>query len=767
MTVGLAMVGVGAFAIIAQMALIRGLFAVFAGNELTIGAVFGVWFLLVGAGAWAGRAVSRRLSAERLRRVMAVWLGLAGLLLPLNVAAAALVRAPLGVPLSEAVSLGAMLATATVVLMGPAVTAGALFPCACRLGQESGREAVSRVYGADAMGSLAGGLVFALILAPHAGALGQALAGTAAAALGAAALAGRRGRPAALALAALALGLSPVTGPAERRLEVWRWRSYGVLRGDGGDASLAASAHSRFGDLAAIRMQDQYALYESGRVLFTFPDPVVYEHRIHAIMARRPAARRVLLLGGTSAGEVPELLKYPLERLVCVQLDPAAERLLARVNPAGTAAARDPRVCFEFRDGPLFVKSCREQFDVIIVQAPEPATALVNRSYTLEFYRAARRILAPGGFLWTSVPAAEQLELDSGLLAASVWRTLRAVFPAVRVAGGTDLAFFAAGAAADAPMDREELAALARGAGVPTAYFRPEYFLATDELDPARIAFVERRLAELDAPLNTDLRPICYSLSLGVWSRLSGSGLGRLLARVRRTPLQGWLLLAGLVALGGATAGLASAARCGRAAGARVLLAFAMAGAGFMAMAFEMLMVFLFQAFFGYVYVSLALIASLFMLGLMIGAAAAHRGETGPVGRAWRLAAGAAGGLALLGAIVPGLVVWGASAGGVGDPALKAAFYALVGGVGAAVGAIFPAVTRLLRERGARTDAAAGETVLADNLGVVAGSWLTALALVPSIGIRAAGFVVSAVGVAVALWLGCARLMGTTSSARE
>ena len=51
--------GVGASAVMTQLALMREMLGTFSGNEMVFGIILGNWLLLTGVGAWLGRASGR------------------------------------------------------------------------------------------------------------------------------------------------------------------------------------------------------------------------------------------------------------------------------------------------------------------------------------------------------------------------------------------------------------------------------------------------------------------------------------------------------------------------------------------------------------------------------------------------------------------------------------------------------------------------------------------------------------------------------------
>ncbi|HEY5481540.1 MAG TPA: hypothetical protein VIL39_08690 [Verrucomicrobiae bacterium] len=111
-------------------------------------------------------------------------------------------------------------------------------------------------------------------------------------------------------------------------------------------------------------------------------------------MAQRPEARRVLLVSGGVSGTAREILKYGVPAVDYVELDPLILVLGRRYVPANLA---DGRIRVINTDGRLFVKQTPEKYDVVIIDVPAPATAQLNRFYTVEFLAEVKRVLARDG----------------------------------------------------------------------------------------------------------------------------------------------------------------------------------------------------------------------------------------------------------------------------------------------------------------------------------------------------------------------------------
>jgi len=605
------MICMGAYALLAQILLLREFLVVFFGNELTIGAMFCTWLVLIGAGSLLATFIIARWSAEHLRVLLVILLVLAAVLLPLQVGAIRIVWTALHVAYGEYAAFFSMLASLAVILAPGCLIIGIAFPCACRLAARQLPYAVGRVYAAESLGSMVAGAAFSFWLVWIMSPLAVAMLAGAIALLGAAGLTVVRTLHWALGLAALAfMGLAccpACLAPLERASVEGRWRSFGVLPSSGSAhpsaARLLASCDSRYQNLALIETEGQITLYANGQVMAVFPDAITGEHKIHFVMAQKPEARRVLLIGGNPVNDIPELLKYPLQKLVHIELDDKINGLLESVASADfRQALRDPRLeqihmdalryvkqygrrdaMHQLRGGKCFLSfptrsgiqenlmldsrfrgndsmevryptpitevasgatapwgTTAPLFDAILVDAAEPATIALNRFYTQDFYRDIRSILSPDGFLYTAVSASEDLQGEAAFLSASICAALQAVFGRVLVTSGTKNQFFAGATNSPVTLARATLFRRSAGADIKTHYFRPEYFLNADEISPEKLDFVERQLAAIPVTANAVLKPVSTFYQIALWSRFSGSGLESLLVWLARLR-QGWV----------------------------------------------------------------------------------------------------------------------------------------------------------------------------------------------------------------------------------
>ena len=162
----------------------------------------------------------------------------------------------------------------------------------------------------------------------------------------------------------------------------------------------------------------------SERDEFFYHEPMVH---LPAISHGEP--RRALIVGGGDGGAAEELLKYPgLEQLVLAELDDEVIRLAREWLPAiHRGAFDDPRLELRLGDALPFIERGTERFDQIILDLTDPFGPATDL-YTVEFYRACKKLLNPGGVISLHIGSPIHLKIPMARIAAS----LRAVFAIVR-----------------------------------------------------------------------------------------------------------------------------------------------------------------------------------------------------------------------------------------------------------------------------------------------------------------------------------------------
>jgi spermidine synthase len=143
-------------------------------------------------------------------------------------------------------------------------------------------------------------------------------------------------------------------------------------------------------------------LFLNSHLQFSSRDEYRYhEALVHPAMAARPAARRVLILGGGDGLALREVLKYPhVEHVSLVDLDPEVTRLFTRhpeLRRLNGGAFDDPRVHVENADAFPWLDGGADRYDVAVIDFPDPSNFSVGKLYTTAFYRRLLHRLAPDG----------------------------------------------------------------------------------------------------------------------------------------------------------------------------------------------------------------------------------------------------------------------------------------------------------------------------------------------------------------------------------
>jgi spermidine synthase len=660
---------------IAQVVLLRELLMLFHGNELTIGVILAAWMAWVGIGSALGAYL-----AERSERVLGLMALNAAVLLPVLVFSVLATRGLRGLfdVLPGAYLSLTDIVISSVLVLGPAcLLIGMQFVLLAKLWRQHDRSdttaGAGKTYIGEAVGNIAGGVAFTLVLVHLLNAFQiivlvgalviLAVLWAARASGGFGHQVGRPGRRVLLLLLLAAAGGYAWLGMLEDYGHRLQWSQLAPAH------ELIEVRQSRHGNIAIARRDDQLSFYRSGHLMFAAAGPDTPQLQLeqqdaavfaHFGLTQHPAPRRVLLIGGGLRGTLGEILEHPVERVDYIELDEVLTRAAREHLAQATLAALDsPRVNLVHGDGRLFVKSSREQWDVIVVDVPDPATAVLNRYYTREFFIEARERLAPGGLLVIGAVSTPGLR-GQGVANrnATLQHSLAEVFEQVLPVGERFLIYLASDEAGVIGTDPFALQQRYRDREVHSRAFSASHFHLL--LEPGQLNRVnwilrnhgrspsahfepppspplrpppvdEQMLAERDWPpvhapvfINSDFRPIGYFHSLLLWGDLTRSEQAEQLARLMRVepgwivwPVAGVLLLTLLLRLLGRSKTTPPERH--------LAVGLAVFSTGLATMAMQIALLFAFQSQYGFVYEMIGLIVALFMAGLATGTAIAQR----------------------------------------------------------------------------------------------------------------------------------------------
>jgi len=735
----LVVLGFGLFAIAAQTLLFREFVTGLEGHDIAVGLFFAAWLLWVAVGAWVGKWMTSasRLALPRLDALACVACLAYIPALVLEFILILHVRRIAGVESYVLLPLVPLLLWSLVVCAPVSLVTGVLFPVLCRWLEQQTPWPITAVYVIESVGSLIGGLGATVVLA-----LGGSsslvflvlVAILAAGSLGAA-LTTRRAASMGLATVLLVGSMAGLGLRVDRDLTLWiqkvKWSARLPVQGFGG-SFVTGQAEYLVGSY-----QGQFLVFREGSVCEALPDRE-QAGRIAAIgLCQNTGAERVLVLG-SGIGLCQALLKIP--SLQVVDWSHPDAQYVRRIGDHLPEEQRikDRRFAALAKDIRDHLRDHPSHYDIVIVNTHGAGSSGLNRYYTQEFYEQVKAALRPSGLIVVAVPGGENVVgAELAFLGASVQRTLAQVFPHSMLVPGDQTLFLAA----EGPLSGDARMLRNRFAGLPgSAEVYPADALRS-MVRPQRARQVQEIYDQVDQPtealVNRDARPTTHLYGLLLASRQGGMSLTGPASKV--APLGVWLLvvpLATAVALRWIYL-LKHRSRCAEqtpALASTFSAGFLIFSAGWVSISTVIVLMSLYQARFGTLYLVVGLVSALFMAGLTAGAAVCQVLMQRLKPRRVILATVVIHGVLLVAIAtkaMPGLV---------SQVGLAAAFVA----TGLCCGAYLPLAAQLLAAGGLDTHRAASRLQVADHVGACTGGLVTGLVLVPLIGME-----VTLVGLAV------------------
>ena len=169
-----------------------------------------------------------------------------------------------------------------------------------------------------------------------------------------------------------------------------------------------------------------------GKIQSSEADEFIYhEALVHPAMFTHPRPEKVFIAGGGEGATLREVLAHQsVARAVMVDIDSEVIDICRRFLPSlHQGSFEDSRLELCYRDAEEHLKRSQENFDVIILDLPEPLEeGPAHHLYTKEFYEFLRGKLTSQGIL--CLQAGYSMWGNHHLFTA-VTHTLKAVFPLV------------------------------------------------------------------------------------------------------------------------------------------------------------------------------------------------------------------------------------------------------------------------------------------------------------------------------------------------
>ena len=725
----------GLFTIAAQTLLFREFITTFEGNDISVGIFFGSWFFWVGLSAllvYKAKAVANTL----LKHIEFLFL----CYLPAFILQAILIiqaRELAGVESYELLSIRAVLLLSIVINAPVSVITGMLFPIACRWVQQGQKLPVSLVYIIEAAGSLFGGLAATVLLGFGAGsaAIFFMLAFIVSLSVFFVQLAkARQWLWALVPVCALACLIAGADKALMQQMQIIKWDK--LFPGNVPDGSFrTAQAEYLYGVY-----QGQWVVVREGSTCEVLPDESS-AGRIAAIgLCQNPEAERVLVVG-SGLGLCYEFLRLPQTEIITwAHCDNEYVQGVDKFIPPRLKIA-DERLETGAGDVRSLLDKKKRYYDIVILNLPDATSSVLNRYYTLEFYRQVKDALRPGGVLQVRVAGGENImgtELIN--LGASTKLTLEKVFPQLVLTPGEETWFIVSDSenlTSNPGTLRDRFASIEGGSSV----YPPEALLSV--YLPGRASTALENYSNADLPekllINRDSKPLTHLYSLLLAAKQSEAPV---------TTFVKYLVLAGPLAFvipilvfialriiyilrvpvlqkNRKTGSLQTARQENNSSFDSTFLVFS---AGCLGIGMVISLCYLYQIRFGSLYLHIGIISSVFMVGLTAGAVVIRHlllGERKTQPHILLFS------VILVHALILSIIAfWPAQQ---WTHLIFGSAFVLCG---LCTGCYFPLAARGLADSGFEAGQAGSKLEMADHLGASAGGLLTGLILVPVLGAK-------------------------------
>lgn len=719
----------GGSGLIAQIMILRELLVVFQGNELTISLILANWTLLEALGSFLVSLLRR--TANR-ARVFGVSLFLFCLLTPFAWIAARGLPGWLGTG-AQTFTLGQIFLGSILVLAPVALFHGTLFAAGCAMAREltldTSTDTPRRVYWFEIIGTLCGGIALHFILIP-------------------------------LVSGATIIWLVSVVGLGLTALFMYQsWISRGVsaiacavyliLIVTGYGTRLAERAaetqfpgqtvayygNSPYGNIAVTKLAEQQTVFLNRVPSITTPVPEIaaIEEYVHLPIFYRDGIASCAVLSGGAGGVIAELTKYPKTRVNYTEIDPWLFNVLKRYPTALTREELSyPELRVYHEDCCRFIKETTRTFDIVYLADTLPCDLLTNRLFTVEFHREILKRLNPDGVMICSLPfSLAYPEENLKLAALCLFKTFHSIYPYVTALPGEGKTYILASNSLDfQSVTAERLYANAKRLDPGNMIMIPEqarYFLDEFRLAGLTSEINERAAARVE--LNRDFHPTVLKYAIAYWQRSTGSGVMFKAWRDRDSLIGRLALLAFITAL---------PAIVFRKRKRHYAIGWTVFSGGFYAMTLQTLMIFAFQAIYGYVFYELGLLVTAFMLGGAIGNRLIPAFGSEPFRAARRIEI-----LAVFVTLALGAFAYVMASGAIAYiPGSRYLFILACAAPGAIVGAQYPVAVRAWSESSGRETP--GAIYGLDLAGACLSGWCAGIVLLPSLGLYVTlGFVVA------------------------
>ncbi len=352
---------------------------------------------------------------------------------------------------------------------------------------------------------------------------------------------------------------------------------------------------SPYGRIVITKEGPQHTFWESGAPLYSDANIINSEEKIHYPLSQLERVEDVLLVSGGLGETLGEVAKYNPRHIDYVELDPYLTDAAQELG----VIKRTSLLSIKNTDGRSYIKRTDNTYDAIIIDLPDPDTFQINRFFTSEFFGLTKKILSEGGVLSFGLKYSPNYISDVRKKKLSIiYNTARSHFENVQVLPGGEAYFLCRDG-----MLWTDIPARLETKSIQTAYVQGFYYgnVTKERIDQLQ------GILDIKEYINTDFEPRLMNIIFQEWFMKHGT-----------SPKAFFLILLSLTLI------------------YFIFMKkeeYILFSTGLATMGVEMLVIFTFQVVYGYIYLKIGAIVTVFLLGLLPGAMVGNLYKEGNIGR--------------------------------------------------------------------------------------------------------------------------------------
>lgn len=601
---------IGLSGIAAQVLLLRELLISFYGNELTLGIILANWIVSEALGVFiAGKFIERSKNKANVFIILQI---IFSALLPLSIYLSRTFKSLSGIPFGEAVGLYAILYLTFLTILPVGFSHGTLFSCMCKIYSLYIRDSagsIGKVYSWETIGSIFGGIILTYVFIPYLNSFQIVFILSIINLI--ICLFFFRGTAKvlkyivlflifAMSIFSLKNGVSYIDKLSINK----QWRPQKVLD----------YRNSIYGNIVVTKKEEQYTFFYNGIPVVTAPYPdkqFVQEFgNLPLFFSKDP--KDILIISAGAGGLINEILKHPVKKVDYAELDPLIIRILKRYSSQLTQRElSDSRVNIANLDGRFFAKNTLNKYDIVLIGLSKPSDLTSNRLFTQEFFSLVKKRLNPDGIIALTLPGSlSYLSQELKDLNACILNGLKNSYAYVRIIPGDYNMFLASGSKSILEVGPDLITRRMGQGNIKTDILTPGYL--DYRLNKQWVDWFERSLTGATRKINQDLKPVAVYQMLILWNKQFSARLTHIF-RILGNLSVGFLalLILGLT--------LALLYIFYQKTSATPVIVYSIATTGFFGMLANLVLIFSFQVFYGYLYHMIGILISIFMAGIALG----------------------------------------------------------------------------------------------------------------------------------------------------